>query len=292
MNLPQPPAVFIVSINTPLKYSRGRNLPFVDSGRSVGRVGATMKKRTRLGAVGLGSKDTLVAIHRRNLAERRIRPEHQRAEYRPKDFPDEFPPEADEKLLKATVWWWRFRTNVDQAKRIFPPETATDNSRTKRMLDKLNNLHEPSAWFYEFRARYADRYQWDFGCPWISCTDEQHKTLSSMIPAEEPAQVAVSLSKPGDSWITLDMFWVNLRLNDEVLARQFFDHVAEARRVRGVKAPGPGRGVRRRPLSWAPLESMDIRHHGIRALTDGERSQLSKARRRYVTLCKRLGLEP
>lgn len=210
--------------------------------------------------------------------------------HRPQDFADTFPTTASEKKLRQEVWWWRY-ADEENAERIFPPWGAGTNSMTHAFLKVFRNFWEPSAWFYEFRARYKGRYEWDFGRPWIRCSDEQRRTLEQVVPSKYPSQFYLPVSRSEDCWAMISEK-INLRLNDETLAKQFLAKVAEERESRGIKAPGKQGGVRRRALSWAPIEYMDLDYYGILERSSSIRSQVSKARLNYEAMCKRLSLAP
>lgn len=233
----------------------------------------------------------MLTLHSENLRRINTNPEDQTAPHRPTDFPDVFPAQATEQDLRDHVWWWRYQDTPDRARKIFPPWEGEQHQSTRVMLELLRNYHEPSAWFYEFRARYKGRYAWDFGRPWIRCTDEQWNTLETLVPSTRPAQVPMGLQRAEDCWVTLEM-WVNLRLNDATLVQSFCQRIADARRLQNIKPPGKRGGVRRRKQSWLAIEAMDVQHYRIRALTKGESGQLSKHRARYEEICERLNLKP
>jgi hypothetical protein len=210
--------------------------------------------------------------------------------HRPKDFVDVFPATATEEKLRQKMWWWRY-ADEENAERIFPPWGEGTNSMTQALLKSFCNYMEPSAFFYEFRARYDGRYKWDFGRPWIRCSDEQRRMLVEVVPSEYPSQFYLPVARPEDCWATISEK-INLRVNDETLARQFLSRVAKEREYRGVKAPGKEGGVRRKKMSWAPIEYMDLRHYGVIKDSSSGHSQVSKARRNYEATCASLNLAP
>lgn len=90
-----------------------------------------------------------------------------------------------------------------------------------------------------------------------------------------------------------DWMW-DLTASDDSLCRFFLLQINEERRKRGLpqtndpfaeivgsrqKHEDKRRGDRNRHVSWLAVEAHDIQSFGIRPLTDGERSRLSKARR-------------
>jgi hypothetical protein len=48
-----------------------------------------------------------------------------------------------------------------------------------------------------------------------------------------------------------------------------------------IPNPPPNKGRNLRPLSWRPIELMDLRKANLRTLNDSERSSVSKAIRLY-----------
>ena len=159
------------------------------------------------------------------------------------------------------------------------------------MLSIFLNYMEPSALFYEFRARYNGHYKWDFGASWILCSDEQRRMLANLVPPEHPSERYLSVSRPEDCWVEIPDK-VNLLLNNANLVRHFLAAVRRERKARGLVAPGKGGGVRRKKRSWVPIEAMDLKHYGIRPLTDSERGQLAKYGAAYKATCRRLKLAP
>lgn len=221
----------------------------------------------------------------------KMAPGDQTAPHRSKDFSDEFPEQATKQHLIDHVWWWRYQDNLEQAKKIFPPWEGETHQITGVMLNCLRNYLEPSAWFYEFRARYNGRYEWDFGCPWVRCTDQQMSTLSCLVPSTYPSQFLLDLQRKEDCWVEFQTPF-NLRLNDQTLVRDFLARVSKERERRAISPPKRQGGVRRRKLSWMSVEAMDIRHYNLGLLESAERGRLSKDLQRYVKMCQNLGLAP
>ncbi len=211
--------------------------------------------------------------------------------HRPRDFLAAFPEEAHQQLLVNNVWWWRYAVNPEKCSRVFPPLTE-GSAWWPTFMHKIFMDHlEPSAFFYEFRARYKKRYVWDFGRPWILCSDEQRRSLSCLLPSNYPSTLNLHLPRPEDRWSAFFGDY-NLLLNDETLIRQFTKELKQKRSDLGLSRPAPGQGVRRRSISWQPIEYMDIRRYGIRVLNESERSALSRARKLYEETCARLRLDP
>ena len=224
------------------------------------------------------------------LREWKVSEDQQAFTHRPKVFGDVFPTDASKEALIRKLWWWRY-ANLAEAKRIFPPWGKNDRQWTWIMLNVFTNSMELSAWFYEFRARYEGRYQWDFHRPWIRCSDQQRSVLELLVPSDRPSKFYLPVSRPTDCWVEMPGK-VNLLLNDKTLADGFLARVREERERRGLSAPKYRGGVRRRKISWVPIESMDLEHYKICKLNGAERGHLSKARKKYEGICKSLNMDP
>ena len=84
----------------------------------------------------------------------------------------------------------------------------------------------------------------------------------------------------------------NLEMYDSVLAEQFLGEIERLRKLRKIDAPKKGAGVRRKLVSFLPIELMD-RCFFLKTKLDGsQRSQVSKAQQSYVARCKELKLAP
>jgi hypothetical protein len=210
--------------------------------------------------------------------------------HRPRDFPKKFPRTATEQKLRNEVWWWLY-ANEDNAGRIFPSWGEGADFMTQVSLEIFLNYMEDSAWFYEMRARYNARYKWEFGVPWIHCSDEQRRMLADILPSKYPSQFYLPVPRSEDCWVTISEK-CNLLVNDATLAQRFLGRVAKERKTRGISAPGKQGGVRRRSLSWSALELMDKRHYGVIGDDGGVRSIISKGRKKYEAMCKDLVLAP
>ncbi|RYD85009.1 MAG: hypothetical protein EOP84_03860 [Verrucomicrobiaceae bacterium] len=220
-------------------------------------------------------------------------PGNQLFPHRPDCFLDRFPTRlADnlsETLLLEKLWWWRY-ADVANATVIFPPWDAADDWWPQFMLTVFSDYLERSAFFYELRARYEERNEWEFGKPWVRCSVEQHRFLHCLLPNIDPPKHALHLDKRESGWTYLKDFPVNLRLSDKTLHRQFKELVRNERHRAGISKPGAGHGTRRKPISWRSLELMDLRRYGLRTLSNSESSQISKVKKAYAERCTALGL--
>jgi len=85
---------------------------------------------------------------------------------------------------------------------------------------------------------------------------------------------------------------INLQANDAALAQQLMDEVKRLREQHHIKRPEAGKGVRRKPISFLPIELLDRRYYLDEPLDGSRRSQVSKEVRAYADACKDVGLEP
>lgn len=169
--------------------------------------------------------------------------------------------------LRRETWWWRKASLTSEDS--FPP---------------WRYCREEVAWSYEL-ARRANRRLNLPSFPELKMLDRQ-LLLSLFGPATTkgpwpPFRFALDASRPEEQgWArNEDKLEWNLRRTDNELARSFLKWIRGKRRFQGIKEPRPNKGMRRRPRSWAWPELMDRVHHGLRSLSDSQRSTLSNARR-------------
>jgi len=72
----------------------------------------------------------------------------------------------------------------------------------------------------------------------------------------------------------------NLHLPNETLARMFVRWLKSERKRTGIYTHS-NTGQKRRPISWRPVELLDIQRLNLRVLTDSERSQVSKVKKQF-----------
>lgn len=197
--------------------------------------------------------------------------------------------DRQESVLVERLWWWR-HANESGAARIFPEQHPPKDSA--RLLRVFLEHQQLSAYFYELRARYEDRYSWEFAQPWIRCSHEQRDRMRVVCPMKSTPVTWTPSEQGNKNWIKLPDEWFNLKANDEALTRQFLGEIKQRRKDLGVSAPAPGQGVRRKEVSFLPIELMDRRHYLRARLNDAERSAVSKARKNYETMCQAVNLVP
>ena len=204
-------------------------------------------------------------------------------------FPASDAPGVDENYLVEHLWWWR-HTAPESCQEIFQHRGWPE---WHQVLQGLFEDHfEPSAYFYEFRARYDERYDWDFDRPWVLCSLEQRRMLDCYLPSEHPARNYLQSDVRSNNWAKVPERWVNLQLNDSVLVEQFQAEIEQLRESKSIPRPAKGKGIRRRDISWRSIEMMDARYYKMRVLNASERSQLSKETKAYEQICEQLNLTP
>ena len=194
-----------------------------------------------------------------------------------------------ENHLTNHLWWWR-SANEKAALSIFRHEGVPHWAEI--MFSIYQDHFEQSAYLYELRARFKQRYAWDFDHPWIYCSRQQRRMLDCLWPNPYLAKNWCPSENGKPEWQELVGVNFNLKLNNTVLTAQFIEEIERLRHSHDISKPGPGEGVRRKPMSWRPIELMDIRRYDIRELGDAERSHVSKAVVAYEAACRETGIDP
>ena len=226
----------------------------------------------------------LVAKFQEWLDKQRVKADQQEFNNPPdgivRSFPKAQQPNPTEKDLARKLWWWRqVDTTSDATPVPFLPEIQ---------LSQYRDYFEWSAYHYELRARLDEKYAWGFGHPWCCCSREQRQMLRELWPSPYPPQKWTSMEAGKPEWREVNGVRFNLKLNNSVLIEQFIGELERLRAELGVEAPAAGQGVRRKPISWLPIELMDLRHYEVCVLNDSERSQVSKAARAYREACRKV----
>ncbi len=204
-------------------------------------------------------------------------------------FVYEFPEAATAQDLAQKVWWWRFVGESSDPGFVFPRAFQGDDFFPELQMEHFLDAMQDSAFFYEFRARYNDRYQWDFRAPWPNCSVEKRAYLESQLPSKYPRKLWLS-ERPDTVWVTLPK--LNFALGDKTLLAFVKKELVKIRKEKGLSHPPPSKGARRRPLSWQSLELMDKRRYLGTAFNESERKVVHAARKRYLENCRAIGLDP
>jgi hypothetical protein len=212
---------------------------------------------------------------------------------KPQNIFEEFPDKQDiqiaEAALAARLWWWR-RATKENCHEIFGGEPKTEAALSK--LQIFLEYDQQSAYLYELHARYDDRYQWAFGKPWPLCSEAQRTYLRTLWPTKTTPTIWQPTEQGKKNWIDLPTWKINLAANDSVLVEQFLEKVKRFREQHEVQPPEQGRGVRRKDISFLPIELMDKRYYLGTKHNGSQRSQVSKERRDYEEASSIVGIAP
>jgi hypothetical protein len=206
----------------------------------------------------------------------------------PTRFPNRFPEAATLGDLERSVWWWRYAKRGADSAAVFPSPSKTDPFLQKIQLDLFLEGMQESAYFYEFRARYEGRYEWEFGSCWPNCSGQEKRFLDCLQPPDFPRKT--HYFQEDSHWVQFPKF--NLQLGDDTLVNYFKELLAVARVNTWNPKPLKGKGARKRELSWLPIELLDRKRYLNLVFNDSERSTVSKANREYKETCEKLGLLP
>jgi hypothetical protein len=159
-----------------------------------------------------------------------------------------------------------------------------------------HRTHELIAFRYELvrRISFPELPEWHSVPRWLSgyingllTPDPQRAVAAHFHPVAPP------------NYAKFDWMW-DLEASDEALCRSFIQQINEQRRKVGLpdtndplidKTDGQGhkrRGQRNRQVSWLAVEALDIQSFKVRALTDGERSSVSKAKREAAAFADKM----
>lgn len=202
-------------------------------------------------------------------------------------FADSFPDKANEAVLKRRLWWWRY-ANEKQCHKIFPRAEELDADYPRLKLQNYEDLLQPSAFFYEFRARYNRRYKHDFGVPWINCSFQDQWCLRELVPDKHPDRYFSPATSKDNHWMVINNVMVNVSLPDSAICESIMLRVATERRKKRIKK----RRIRVVPFSWKAIETMDLARYVKDPMSDSQRALKSRETKFYLENCARLGLEP
>ncbi len=202
-------------------------------------------------------------------------------------FDDSFPDKATESYLKKHVWWWRF-ANKKQCHKLFPRAEELGDDYPQMKLQNYEDLLRPSAFFYEFRARYKERYKYDLGAPWINLSFRDQWCLRELVPDTYPDRYFSPASSQDNHWMVINNVMVNASLPDSAICEFLMLRVAAERRKRRIKK----RRIRVTPFSWKAIEAMDLKRYKLGPLTCSWRGLKSRGTKFYEETCTRLGLKP
>jgi hypothetical protein len=177
---------------------------------------------------------------------------------------------SESRLPKRCNWWWRKLAD------LATPEWYQTCHR--------------SAYLYELGMRVTGKYE--FGVAYTELTPEQCKELAHRWPlpyTNDTRHFIVTTQgywhprymdrKPrAAGWSMPWVLSINLRWPDETILRSLKSLIEKERAHLKIKPDNRQDKLR----SWRAIECMDIQRLKVRPLDDGERSQISKARKQYA----------
>jgi hypothetical protein len=196
-------------------------------------------------------------------------------------------------------WWWRRlvfvkfdEQNHTTKHRLYVPEYPSYGfSMEWNMWHRKDEL---TAFKFELlrRTSFPDLPEWHSLPAWLNGW-----VLGILEPKPERSVCGMFAPVVPEGYASLGGWMWDLKASDESLCKFFILMINEERRKRNLPTsdlisriignqPKHGekrRGERNRQVSWLAVEAHDIKSYGVRPLTDGERSRLSKARREIVT---------
>lgn len=186
-------------------------------------------------------------------------------------------------------WWWRglfvreegptaIGLSID-LKIIAPSIRWSKNPDVGNTFRSRYAGFERSARLYELERRVVGKY--GFEVPWIELKERWRQVLRERWP-DHPIRASLRSSHrkyPAlAGWTTPQWMSFNLRFNDNALLAGFKRFLASERIRLNQPNPHENAGVRRRSLTWLPIEFLDLQQSGLLTLNDSHTSQVSKAK--------------
>lgn len=202
-------------------------------------------------------------------------------------------------------WWWRRLVFLEF-------DELTHTTKWRRLVREYPSYGFSAEWnswhrreeLIAFRLELLRRTDFSQLPEWHSVPVWQAAWIRGVI-APKPERAVCGIFPPSLSagYASLGRLMWDLTASDESLCRLFISCINEERRRRGLpdtddpftritvpanKHTEKRRGKRNRQVSWLAVEAHDIRSFGIRPLTAGERSRVSKARRELAAFVEPL----
>ena len=173
-------------------------------------------------------------------------------------------------------WWWRVMVR---------PESGWNANDSLGILwrSEFKWRWERSAFLHELSARIGRKPKgWK---PWLKLKEAEREAIAEKWPCENRqlrgGTFASSESSPPPGYTAyVGKIAFNLHHPNETLARMFVRWLESERKRTGIVVRSNS-GQKRRPVSWRPIELLDIQRLKLRVLTDSERSQVSKAKKQF-----------
>lgn len=159
-----------------------------------------------------------------------------------------------------------------------------NNTAGKLWRSEFKWRWERSAFLHELSARLGPEPKgWK---PWLKLKKDERATLARKWPCEGGhlyggARQSSEISPPPGYTAFMGNTAFNLHHPNETLARMFVHWLESERKRTGIYVRSNS-GQKRRPLSWRPIELMDIQRLKLRVLSDSERSHVSRVKRQFV----------
>ena len=173
-------------------------------------------------------------------------------------------------------WWWRIMAD---------PASDWNAKDSLGILwrSEFKWQWERSAFLHELSARLGGKPKdWK---PWLKLKKADRAAIARKWACENRqlrgGTFASSESSPPPGYTAfVGKTAFNLHHPNETLVRMFVRWLESERKRVGILVRSNS-GQKRRPVSWRPIELLDIQRLKLRALTDSERSQISKAKKQF-----------
>ena len=151
----------------------------------------------------------------------------------------------------------------------------------KYLNDEIG-YNKSSVFEYEFRSKVGGKYK--RGKNWLELGERAKHSDIDVI--SELTWLDPTLFRPGSDFVRPTDQLFDLRKADYSLVKQFKGWLKIQRKKTGIYYRKPKTPRGNRPLSWKPLELLDIDTHRLEGypLEGSERSQVSKVMRKYYKL--------
>lgn len=221
-------------------------------------------------------------------------------------------PLEDEQWSHRFNWWWRsvfvdaktvgkdpqqwtefssllnhLRTGNKPARRASgAPQEIQPSPIDGKLLGLLNQERQRSAFLYELCKRIKGTYE--FNKPWIELNEVQWQELENRWPATFQQHIIYEVNFCNQAPIKagwtqrLPASW-NMHLNDGTLTEYFRKFINSERARLNIPNPRQHAGRPLRPISWRPIELLDIDAHKLQQLSPAQHSQISKAKKLWKT---------
>lgn len=198
------------------------------------------------------------------------------------------PPARVRKFFEKRVWWWRNNDNRGDSA-LFLPWKPEVQIMADFFWQVYLDYHQKAAWFYEFRARYNGRFNWDFGGPWPWCYDQEMNAVAHSIPpSHRPSLLLPTVRTP--TTVKLEIL-VDAYAPEEDNVEIFRRMLAE-RKKKFISDKLPLPPKRTRPPKFTVIEALDLKRYANIVLSDGERGSKAKEQKEYLKLCKAIQIDP